>query len=176
MSLLTGVALRIAAKKTIPIYREVATNPEYATRLTLAIRNANLSTISRLFMEVTSSIEDIGTNSFGFNIGFTFPAPTDQIIENETFTKGRVRLTVTSFRSISKRILPLYRKIANNSSFAAQLALAARNGQNTRLRNLISPLLPANSLVSVQGDRKAINLEVKASTGVVFNTSFFVLP
>ncbi|NOU85309.1 hypothetical protein GC102_05860 [Paenibacillus sp. LMG 31460] len=42
LSTLTVVALRKAATKTIPIYREIVCNPVYATRLTIAIRNNNL--------------------------------------------------------------------------------------------------------------------------------------
>jgi hypothetical protein len=174
LSILTVVALRKAATKTIPIYREIVCNPVYATRLTIAIRNNNLDSLNRLFKEVTSGFNDFGTNSFGFSIGFKAPAPADQV-ENATNTKGRVRLTVISLRSISKRILPLYRKISSNNAFATHLVLAARNRNNTILRALISPLLPANSLVSVRGDRTGIILEIKSVTGVVFITQFFVL-
>jgi hypothetical protein len=87
----------------------------------------------------TSGFNDFGTNTFGFNIGFKAPAPADEV-ENATNTKGRVRLTVASFRSISKRILPLYRKIRDNNTFAILLVLAAKNRNNALLRGLIAPL------------------------------------
>jgi hypothetical protein len=174
LSQLTVIALRKASTKTIPIYRKIALNPGYATRITIAIRTNNSNSIHRLFREVTSGFNDFGTHTFGFSIGFKAPAPANEV-ENATNTKGRVRLTVTSLRSISKRILPLYRKISVNNTFASQLVLASRNKNNTRLRALISPLLPANSLLSVRGDRTGIVLEIRASTGVVFITQFFVM-
>ncbi|NEW09106.1 hypothetical protein GK047_24325 [Paenibacillus sp. SYP-B3998] len=174
MSQLTVVALRKAARKSLPIYLKIALSPLYAARLTLAIRNANLNTINRLFKEVTSGFNSVGSNTFGFSIQFAAPAPANEV-GNATNTKGNVRLTVSSLRSISKRVLRLYGKISRDNAFATQLVQAAKVGNNIRLRALITPLLPSNSLVAVQGDRTGIVLQIKSSTGVVFISQFFVL-
>ncbi|WP_248930033.1 hypothetical protein [Paenibacillus hamazuiensis] len=174
LSRLTAVALQKAARKTIPVYRTIANNPIYAAKFTAAIRSNNLRALSRLVGRVTSGFNDLGANTFGFNIGFPAPPPANQV-ENATHTRESVLLTVRSLRSISRRILPLYRKIRDNSTFAAQLVAAARNRDNARIRTLISPLLPAGSLLRVRSNNSSILLEIRSSTGVVFINQFFVL-
>ncbi|WP_261305404.1 hypothetical protein [Paenibacillus andongensis] len=174
MSRLTVVSLRKVANRTLPIYQKIAGDAVYATRLTQAIRSNNLNALGQLLRQATFGFNDFGTNGFGFNIGFAAPLPANQV-ENAITKRGTVKPTTVSLRSIARRLLRLLRRIAADKAFATQLVLAARKSNNLRLRALVAPLLPSGSLVAARGDSTGIVLEIKASTGAVFVTQFFVL-
>ncbi|MDF2960485.1 MAG: hypothetical protein K0S39_2220 [Paenibacillus sp.] len=174
MSQLTTAALRRAARGTVGIYRKIATDAVYAARLTNAIRSSDLTAIRNLFRQATSGFNEFGANGFGFDIGFAVPAPADEIFNASTIS-GRRTLTVRRLRSLASRILPLYARIASDRQFAANLVLAARAGNQSRLRRLIAPLIRSSSLASVRGDQKSIVMQIRVSGGAVFINQFFVL-
>ncbi|CAM4416370.1 hypothetical protein L1N85_25915 [Paenibacillus alkaliterrae] len=173
MSIITAEALRKSARKTFPVYRKIAKDPVYALRLSHALRNSDLDKVETLLKQATSGFNTFGANPGGFDIGYSAQPPADEIF-NATSVKGRGTLTATGLAKLSRRILPLYRKISCDKKFSTALVLAAKAGNHTRLRRLIAPLIPNNRLVSVRGDKKSIVLEIK-TCDVVFINQFFVL-
>jgi hypothetical protein len=174
MSRLTAAALRRSARGVRGIYRKAEADARYAERLAAAVRNTDLDALDRLFRQATSGFNETGANGSAFTIGFAAAAPASEILHAASIRGGR-RFTAARLRSLSFRILPLVRSIADKCTCAEALVRAARARDNARLRRLIAPRIRRGGLVSVQGDAKSIVMRIRVADGSVFLVQWFVL-
>ncbi|MNJ35238.1 hypothetical protein D3C77_299690 [compost metagenome] len=130
--------LQKTAASMLPFYSAVATNKKFATLWSRAVVTANLKLMKRLLASAAphAARQGLGTNGIGYFVDFGFPKLV--YTNGTTIPPGTVQFVFDPkvHQAIARAMLPLYRRLACDRTFACKLAIAIRHG-NRRLVNLL---------------------------------------
>ncbi|MFD2877644.1 hypothetical protein ACFTAO_19195 [Paenibacillus rhizoplanae] len=107
--------------------------------------------------------ENYGTNGIGYFISFPFPLPVAFYTNGTTIPPGTAQFTFNTdaHRCIARSIIPLYRELAVNRSFAEAMAAAIRRKDTRAVRIMVRRLVKTKSLKSVTIEESGIALLFK---------------
>ena len=163
--LVTARVLRRVAAAMLPFYRKIAGNRSFAADWTRAIVTADLDLMGRLLSSIPtlSGVENYGTNGIGYFISFPFPLPVAFYTNGTTIPPGKVQFTFNTqaHRSIALSVIPLYRELSVNSSFAESFAAAIRRKDNGAVTAMVRSLVKSSSLKSVTIEENGVALRFK---------------
>lgn len=158
----TACVLRRVATAMLPFYRKIAGNSSYAADWTTAVVSADLDLMGRLLARIPTlaRVENYGTNGIGYFISFPFPLPVAFYTNGTTIPPGTVQFTFSTaaHRSIARAVIPLYRELSVNNSFAESLAAAIRRRDRGAVTAMVRSLVTADSLKSVTIEESGIAL------------------
>lgn len=160
--LVTASVLRRVAMAMLPFYRKIAGNSSFAAEWTTAVVSADLDLMGRLLARIPTlaRVENYGTNGIGYFISFPFPLPVAFYTNGTTIPPGMVQFTfnTAAHRSIARSIIPLYRELSVNNSFAESMAAAIRRRDRGAVTAMVRSLVTADSLKSVTIEDSGIAL------------------
>lgn len=163
--LVTARVLRRVAAAMLPFYRKIAGNRSYAEEWTTAVISADLDLMGKLLSRVPTltGVQNYGTNGIGYFISFPFPLPVVFYTNGTTIPPGTVQFSFStaSHRSIARSVIPLYRELAVNNSFAESLAKAIRRKDNRAVAAMVRSLVKTASLRSVKIEESGVALLFK---------------
>ncbi|ETT63290.1 hypothetical protein [Paenibacillus sp. FSL R7-277] len=163
--LVTARVLRSVAAAMLPFYRKIAGNRSYARQWTTAIVTADLDLMGSLLHSIPAlaDAENYGTNGIGYFISFPFPLPVAFYTNGTTIPPGTAQFTFNTdaHRCIARSIIPLYRELAVNRSFAEAMAAAIRRKDNRAVRAMVRSHVKTTSLKSVTIEESGIALLFK---------------
>jgi hypothetical protein len=163
--LVTARVLRRTATAMLPFYRRIAGNSSYAAEWTTAVVSADLDLMGKLLSRIPTlaRVENYGTNGIGYFISFPFPLPVAFYTNGTTIPPGTVQFTfnTATHRSIARSVIPLYRELSINNSFAESLAAAIRRRDSGAVTAMVRSLVKADSLKSVGIEDSGIALLFK---------------
>lgn len=157
--------LQNVAASMLPFYGAVATDERFATLWSRAVVTANLNLMKKLLASVAprAARQGLATNGIGYFIDFSFPKLV--YTNGTTIPPGTVQFVFEPnvHQAIARAVLPFYRKLASDRSFACKLAIAIRR-KNTRLVNLlVRSVVRTPALKSVKIEDQGIALTFKFS-------------
>jgi len=159
----TGAALQRIARQLLPLYRAIACNRKYAAAWSRAVVSANLNVMIKLLCKVSPVLgrHGLGTNAIGYFISFA--------IHKSSYTNGvtippgtvRFKFETAAHRAVTWAILPLYRRLACQRSFADRLARAIRCHNKPLAIALIRSTIRSSALKAVHIDHTGFGLSFK---------------
>ncbi|WHX49928.1 hypothetical protein QNH46_04470 [Paenibacillus woosongensis] len=130
--------LQKTAASMLPFYSAVATSKRFATLWSRAVVTANLKWMEKLLASVAphAARQGLGTNGIGYFVDVGFPRLV--YTNGTTIPPGTVQFVFDPkvHQAIAQAVLPLYRRLACDRTFACKLAIAIRRG-NRRLVNVL---------------------------------------
>lgn len=161
----TADALQKVARRMAPFYRSVAISERFAARWSDAVVKLDLDRMLRLLKVASPHIGRCfpGTNSIGYFVGFAFPSPVDTYATGTTIPPGTAQSVFEpkAHREVAKAVLPLYRTLAANRSFASKLACAIQEEDAETAARMVRGLVKAKSLKSVSVESSGIALRFR---------------
>lgn len=149
-------AIRKVAKVMLPFYRKLASSRPFSIQWAKAVREADIARMNTLLRSVIGSepISALASNGVGWFVDFPLPKPLLVITNGTTIRPGQVQFTfsATINRAIAKAVIPLYREINCNPSYAALLVKAINTKNEALLNVLIRRTVTNRRLVSVHID------------------------
>ncbi|QJC52011.1 hypothetical protein HGI30_10920 [Paenibacillus albicereus] len=175
---LPASALSRAAGAMLPLYREFLRSRRFAERWSEAVREADLDTLLRLLNRFVprEEVQSFSTNGIGFFVDLRVPPPLERYTNATTIVPGTAQFTFQpeALRLISRAIVPLYRRLASNPSYARLVALAISRNDNARLKRLVLPYARSRYLAGIQIESSGFVLRFKfPGTGLVYLNEFF---
>ncbi|MFC3746501.1 hypothetical protein [Paenibacillus sp. GCM10012306] len=149
----TAYVLRKTARAMLPFYIKIAKDDKFARKWSKAVVTANLNLMEELLAKIPSLAgnQNYGTNAIGYFISFPFTSPVGYYTNGTTIPPGLVQFTFNTqaHRYIARALLPFYRKLATDSSFAKTLACAIRRKDQRTVKCLVRKLVKSAALRSV---------------------------
>lgn len=159
----TGAAFQRIAREMLPLYRAIVCNRKYASAWSRAVVSADLNAMIKLLCKVSPvlGIHGLGTNAIGYFISFA--------IHKSSYSNGitippgtvRFKFETAAHRAVSWSILPLYRRLACQRSFADRLARAIRCHNKSLAIALIRSTIRSSALKAVHIDHTGFSLSFK---------------
>lgn len=149
-------AIRKIARIMLPFYRKLASNRTFSIQWAKAVREADIARMNKLLRSVIGSepVSALASNGVGWFVDFPLPKPLLVITNGTTIRPGQVQFTFSSTinRAIAKAVIPLYREINCNPSYAALLVTAINTQNEVLLNQLVRSKVTSRRLVSVHID------------------------
>jgi len=159
----TGAVLQRIARQMLPFYTAVACNRKYAVAWSRAVVSADLDAMTKLLRKVSPMLgkQGMGTNAIGYFISF--------MIHKSSYSNGvtippgtvQFKFETNVHRAMTGALLPLYRKLAYQRSFAERLARAIRSHNEPLAIALIRSTVRSAALKSVYLDDTGFTLIFK---------------
>jgi hypothetical protein len=179
---ITAGALQKVARRMVPFYLKVARNGLYAGRWSDAVVKLNLDRLDGLLRLASPKIgrNHIGTNGIGYFVDFPFKAPLREYTNGTTIPPGTVQFVFEhqAHRAVAEAVLPLYRTLALNRRFAAELARAIRAEDSEAVANLVKRCVRTAALKSIaaQANGFALTFRFASSSYPYRNVLYGELP
>ncbi len=161
-------AIRKVATVMLPFYRKLAISRTFSVQWAKAVRETDIARMNKLLRSVIGSepLSALVSNGVGWFVDFPLPKPLLVITNGTTIRPGQVQFTFSSTinRAIAKAVIPLYREIICNPSYAALLVKAINKQNETLLNQLIRSTVTSRRLVSVRIDFSGFFLGFKYPT------------
>ncbi|MNJ41917.1 hypothetical protein D3C77_368620 [compost metagenome] len=174
--------LQSVAASMLPLYRAVATNRGFAIKWSKAVVSANLDLMNKLLSSAAprAARQGLGINGIGYFIDFSYPRTV--YTNGTTIPPGTVQFVFEPrvHQAIARAVLPLYRKLACDRSFACKLAIAIRRNNTWAVNALVRGVVCTTALKSVRIEDEGIALSFKYSfsrfkyRNLLFRESIFI--
>lgn len=156
------VLQRVAASM-LPFYRAVATSDRFAISWSRAVVTANLDLMKKLLASVAprAARQGLGTNGIGYFVDFIFPKLV--YTNGTTIPPGTVQFVFEPkvHQAIARAVLPLYRRLASDRTFACKLAIAIRRGNQRLVNTLVRSVVHTRALKAVHIEDEGTALSFK---------------
>lgn len=156
------------SRAMLPFYKAIAHNPKYAARWSKAVKSADLAQMQKMLRLVSPSAgKELGSNGIGYFISFSLPQSNVNFTNGTTIPPGSVQFLFETrvHRSIARSVLPLYRKMATDRSFALALAKSICQRDTKAVNRMIRLHVssPALKSVSIENSGYALLFDYKFS-------------
>lgn len=146
--------LQQAAAIMLPFYLAIAGSQKFAERWSEAVVATDLEEMQRLLVLVSPRTKGLplGTNGIGYFVAF--PPDGDspvQLTNGTTIPPGSVQFFFETrvHRAIAHAVLPLYKELARNRSFAIAFSRAVAMGDDACVRRMVRSLVRTPALISI---------------------------
>ncbi|MCQ6559736.1 hypothetical protein [Paenibacillus mendelii] len=157
--------LRTISKRTLPLYGRIVRDRNYATQLVQAVKALNFSRVETIIrLEVPGAMVGVGA---GFDACLDFGNGSSEFCVG-IFRPGE-KICTAQIRSVSRIMLPLLRKMANNRQFTARVTDLVIKRQSNALLRLIRTVVNPALVVSVPIDDFGFACVVKLPSGARYN-------
>jgi hypothetical protein len=161
--------LRFISRRTLPLYSRIANDRLYATRLVNAVKAVNLNRVERIIrQEVEGAFVSVGA---GFSAGLAFGSSQFEV---GIFRPGQ-EIRTNDIRAVSRIMLPLLGKIAEDRVFAGRIARQFRLRRTAALLQLARTVVSPMRIRSANIDDFGFSFVVQLDNGSRYNFVFSIL-
>lgn len=154
------------ARRMLPFYRRIVNNNVYARNWSQAVVEADLDRMERLFNRASPrSGALLGTSAIGYNADFEFPRPFELYGNGTTIIPGTAQFVFPprAHQAVALAVLPFYRSLALNRSFALALAAAIEANNLRTVRVLVRSRIKTKALRDIRIEDSGITLTFRFS-------------
>lgn len=160
--MVTGASLQKVGRAMLPFYIKIAANRRYAQRWSEAVIHTDLTAMGTLLSEIKTlaGVNNYATNGIGYFI--FLPRKNSELydVNGTTIPPGTVQFTFSTraHRAIAAAVIPLYRRLAFDRTYAIRLAAAIRNNDAAAVRKAVRSVVVSPLLKSVTIEEGGIAL------------------
>ncbi|UVI28604.1 hypothetical protein [Paenibacillus spongiae] len=157
--------LRITSRRTMPLYRRIVRDRNYAAQLVQAVQALSLERVETIIrMEVPGAMVSVGA---GFDACLDFDNGDREFCVG-IFRPGE-RIHTAQIRLVSRIMLPLLRKMANSRQFTAKVTDTIIRRQPAALLRLVRSAVNPARVIATPIDDFGFVCVVKLPSGARYN-------